>query len=178
LPGYEEKADVGRLQYRTAYDTGFRRQDRRPAIKPSDGHSCIGWSTTLSWFPLISGGARKAYKYLETKFPNAVPDQEECMKGVHHAIEAKLGHKVILRYGETTFCKCGRSWYNVDGQFWDLVDPRFPLFSVKQKGIILMYRNGTQRTIHQFFDISEGKVTTEVECNTNCPRREWMKLFI
>jgi hypothetical protein len=44
----------------------------------------------LSWFPLVSGGAKKAYKYLETRYPNSVPDKEECMKNVHHAIEAKL----------------------------------------------------------------------------------------
>jgi hypothetical protein len=132
----------------------------------------------LTWFPLTSGGANKAYAYLETKYPNSVPGQEECFKNVHHAIEAKLGRRVSIRYAENAWCKSGRILSGSDGQFWDLIDPRFPLFVVRGNSILLFARSGSEHSISAFFTLIDGTVTTGMECNANVTRKDWMQPFI
>jgi hypothetical protein len=131
----------------------------------------------LSWFPMIYGGAKKAYAHLERTYPNSVPGKDECMSNVCYLLEWKLGRRVSLRYSENTLCKCGRIWAGSDDQYWDL-DPRFPLFSVQQKNITLIHHHGVKRIVEQFFSFENGTTTTHMSYNTNCPRRIWMKLFV
>jgi hypothetical protein len=132
----------------------------------------------LSWFPLVSVGPKKVYAHLELVYPNSAPGKEECMVDVRHLIEWKLGRPVSMRYDENMLCKCGRFWNGCDGQYWDLIAPLFPLFSVRQKNIVLVERSGKKRTVAQFFTFKGGEATTHMSCNTNCPRRSWMKIFI
>jgi hypothetical protein len=83
-----------------------------------------------------------------------------------------------IRYAENAWCKLGRILSGSDGQFWDLIDPRFPLFAVRGTSILLFARNGSEHSISAFFTLIDGTAITGMECNANVTRKDWMQPFI
>ena len=142
------------------------------------GISCIIGLLPLSLFKMVNGGCNKAYDTMKNLFPESIPSKSDVLENVHHLIETTIGRSVTRRYSENTLCKSGRVMSGSDKRFWDIFDPRFPLFRVKEDSIVLFAKDGTCKTVNSVFEIQNGCVTPQVRLlfKKSKTSRPWMAL--
>ena len=140
------------------------------------GISCIIGLLPLSLFKMVNGGCNKAYDTMKNLFPESIPSKSDVLENVHHLIETTIGWSVTRRYLENTLCKSGRVMSGSDKRFWDIFDPRFPLFRVKEDSIVLFAKDGTCKTVNSVFEIQNGCVTPQVRLlfKKSKTSRPWM----